>query len=79
MEYAQRIGNTIVIVTADHETGGLQYNDESAAELSDDMYTRGSHSSANVPYFVFGEVDFEFTEVMDNTWLSRLARAVLTA
>ena len=79
VEYAQSIGNTIVIVTADHETGGLQYNNESAAELSDDMYTRGSHSSANVPYFVFGEVDFEFTEVMDNTWLSRLARAVLTA
>ena len=79
VEYAERIGNTVVIVTADHETGGLRYNGESAEELNDGMYTRGSHSGANVPYYVFGDIDYEFAEVMDNTWLSRLARAALTA
>lgn len=79
VEYAERIGNTLVIVTADHETGGLQYNGETADMLNDGMYTRGSHSSANVPYFVFGDIDYEFADVMDNTWLSRLCRAVLSA
>ena len=79
VEYAERIGNTLVIVTADHETGGLQYNGETADKLNDGMYTRGSHSSANVPYFVFGDIDYEFADVMDNTWLSRLCRAVLSA
>ena len=47
--------------------------------LNGGMYTRGSHSSANVPYFVFGDIDYEFADVMDNTWLSRLCRAVLSA
>ena len=79
VEYAERIGNTLVIVTADHETGGLQYNGETADKLNDGMYTRGSHSSANVPYFVFGALEYDFADVMDNTWLSRLCRAVLSA
>lgn len=79
VEYAEKIGNTIVIVTADHETGGLQYNGESGSELNDGMYTRGEHSSANVPYFVFGNIDFDFSSVMDNTQIAKLCQAVISA
>lgn len=79
VEYAQKIGNTIVIVTADHETGGLQYNGEKDSELNNSMYTLTSHSTANVPYFVFGNIDYEFAKVMDNTQIARLCQAVIGA
>ena len=78
-EYAKEIGNTIVIVTADHETGGLQYNGETAAQLSDDMYTKGSHSKADVPFYVFGDVDYDFAQVTDNTLIAKLCQAILAA
>lgn len=79
VEYAERIGNTIVIVTADHETGGLQYNGERAEQLSDDMFTKGSHSSANVPFYVFGEIDFDFDQITDNTQIAKLCQAIISA
>ncbi len=79
VEYAERIGNTIVIVTADHETDGLQYNGETAAQLSDDMYTKGSHSKANVPLYVFGSVDFDFSALIDNTLVAKFCQAAISA
>lgn len=79
VEYAREIGNTIVIVTADHETGGLQYNGENAAQLSDEMYTKTSHSSANVPFYVFGDIVFDFGQISDNTQIAKLCQAIIMA
>ena len=79
VEYAKEIGNTIVIVTADHETGGLQYNGETAAQLSDGMYTRGSHSKADVPFYVFGDIDFDLSAITDNTLIAKLCQAIVSA
>ena len=76
---AAEIGNTVVIVTADHETGGLEYNGESKEQLSDKMYTRTRHSDANVAYFVFGTVDCEFPEVIDNTQIGNLCKSIISA
>lgn len=79
VEYARELGNTIVIVTADHETGGLQYNGETAEQLSNDMYTKGSHSSANVPLYVFGDIDFDLAQITDNTLIAKLCQAIVCA
>lgn len=79
VEYAQKLGNTIVIVTADHETGGLQYNGEYADQLSDDMYTKTSHSKANVPFYVFGDIDFDLDQIKDNTMIAKLCQAIISA
>ncbi|MBO7273532.1 MAG: alkaline phosphatase, partial [Clostridia bacterium] len=49
MEYAFYNPNTVVIITADHETGGLQI-----AANGNFYYTSGSHTSANVPVFAYG-------------------------
>ena len=46
MEYAFYNPNTFILITADHETGGLTDNFE---------YTKGDHSSADVPVFAYGD------------------------
>lgn len=48
LEFAAEDGETLVIITADHETGGLTYN----AETDEYYYTSGSHTSANVPLYM---------------------------
>lgn len=48
LEYAEEDGETLVIVTADHETGGITLDDGAY------VFTRGGHSGANVPLLVYG-------------------------
>jgi len=48
LDFAEEDGDTLVVVTADHETGGITYN-EATGEY---YYTTGSHTSADVPCFV---------------------------
>ena len=63
VEYARADGHTLVIVTADHETGDL-YFDEAAGEYT---FHSASHTAKNVPVFVYGASDL-FAEggEMDN-------------
>ena len=52
LDYAKEEGNTLVIVTADHETGAVEL------ENGKYVYTSGSHSGDNVPLFVYGSSNF---------------------
>ena len=47
-EFAKEDGETLVIVTADHETGGIKYN----SNTGEYYYTSGSHTNVDVPVFV---------------------------
>lgn len=48
LDYAAQDGETLVVVTADHETGGITYD-----EANDEYYyTTGSHTGVNVPVYV---------------------------
>ncbi len=47
LDYAEKDGNTLVIVTADHETGSVTYSEENGYYCQ-----TGSHSDANVPLLV---------------------------
>lgn len=49
-EYAAD-GKTAIFITADHETGGLQ-RATTKEEMSDELYTTGNHTDADVPLFV---------------------------
>lgn len=49
LDYAKAQQNTIVVITADHETGGLTY-DEAKKEY---YFTTGGHTNTNVPYFAY--------------------------
>jgi alkaline phosphatase len=55
LNFAEQDGNTLVIVTADHETGGFSVED---GEISDfevvGDFTTGLHTAALIPVFAFG-------------------------
>ena len=48
VDYAAAKGDTMVLVTADHETGGITLVD------GEYVYTSGSHTGVNVPLLVYG-------------------------
>ena len=48
LEYAKADGETLVVVTADHETGGIKL------KKGEYKFTSDGHTSANVPVLVYG-------------------------
>ena len=68
LDYAEKDGNTLVIVTADHETGGLSFIDPDKNYTRTDFnFSTESHSAVFVPVFAFGPGAENFTGIMDNT------------
>ena len=66
LDYAEKDGNTLVVVTADHETGGITFRN------GEYKYTSTGHTGVNVPLLVYGCDDFmDNGEVMENTEVSR--------
>ncbi len=48
LAFAEEDGETLVVITADHETGGLKYD----AEKGEYYWTSGSHTNVNVPLLI---------------------------
>ncbi len=66
LEFAKEDGNTLVVITADHETGAISYED------GEYQYNSGSHSAANVPLLVYGSDNFiGDDEAINNKEVSR--------
>ena len=57
MEFAFYNPETFVLITADHETGGLTQSDDGGY-----YYTTGSHTSADVPVFAYGASAWVFDD-----------------
>ena len=74
LEWAKQDGETLVIITADHETGGLQYNPGDA--FKSHLFTSRDHTGANVGVFVYGlkDSDLEGITVIDNIEICDLMR-----
>lgn len=66
LDFARKDGETLVIVTADHETGGLALN-SGTPRLIDLKYTTNGHTAAMVPVFAFGPKAELFRGVYENT------------
>lgn len=68
MEFAEKDGNTLVIVTADHETGGMTFIDEdlNTHTVTVNFSTKG-HTALMVPVFAYGPECEEFTGFYENT------------
>ena len=67
LDFARKDGNTLVIVTADHETGGLTVlgSEEGGNEVTP-KFSTNSHSACNVPVFAFGPGSANFGGVLNN-------------
>ncbi|MBM4102588.1 MAG: alkaline phosphatase [Planctomycetes bacterium] len=68
IEFARMDRSTLVIVTADHETGGLLLPEDknNASKVAADWNFK-SHTGADVALFAYGPGAEEFAGVMDNT------------
>ena len=73
LDFARRHGDTLVVVTADHETGGMSLLDGSIEkrELSEVKYTTDEHSAVMVPIFAYGPGSGAFGGIHDNTHIGR--------
>lgn len=74
LDYAEADGDTLVVITADHETGGIKYN----TETDEYYYTRTDHSTQDVPLFVSAtDAGFKNGEVVENRQISvQIARVM---
>lgn len=68
LDFALKDQNTLVIVTADHETGGLTIVDPNQNYTKTNFhFSNGSHSPLLVPIFAYGPGAENFSGIMDNT------------
>ena len=68
LDFAQRDGQTLVVVTADHETGGVTLPDGDIEKGQNDVrYLWGSHTGCMVPVFAVGPGAHYFSGIMENT------------
>ena len=67
-DYADRDPNTLVIITADHETGGMSLTggNFSKGEV-DAKYSTGGHTGVMVPVFAYGAGAKEFAGIYQNS------------
>ena len=68
LEYAVNDGNTLIVVTADHETGGLSVlggNPEKG--IVNGVFSTEDHSAVMVPVFAYGPGAEVFNGIYNNT------------
>lgn len=67
LAFAEADGNTLVIVTADHEAGGFAINPGSTADKMIGKFTTTGHTGALIPVFAFGPGAELFAGIYENT------------
>jgi alkaline phosphatase len=77
LDFATRTPGTLVVVTADHETGGLAIHGEDEGPDVDIAYTTGDHTHNMVPLFAMGPGAERFAGIRDNDEVGRLLRGLL--
>lgn len=67
LEFAKKDMETLVVVTADHETGGFAVNPGSKMRKLVTAFTTNGHTASMVPVFAYGPQADLFGGVYDNT------------
>ena len=67
LEFAEKDGETLVVVTADHATGGIVYNEKNESF----EFTHGTHDTYDVPVYVSAtDAGFKSGEEINNRQIS---------
>lgn len=77
LDWAMTRGNTLVVVTADHETGGFAINYGSTQSKMDYAFTSDYHTATMIPVFAEGPGAGAFGGIYDNTAIYRKLQAYL--
>jgi len=78
MKFADSNGETLVIVTADHETGGLVIVDgDIAAGRVTGVYFSDDHTPSIIPVFAYGPGSENFRGVYKNTEIARTVKSLI--
>ena len=73
LNYADANPGTVVILTADHETGGIK-----KTASGHYYYTTSQHTNANVPLFIYGSDDFIVDgEIIENREVGRRTACIM--
>ncbi|MDC1007739.1 alkaline phosphatase, partial [Gammaproteobacteria bacterium] len=77
MEYVSKNKDTLLIITADHETGGLQIlkQDKDYIEI---QWGTGRHTGIPVGVYAYGPGAIHFTGLMDNTEIYHKITSILS-
>lgn len=69
LDFAEKNGETLVIITADHETGGFAVLGGSVTNKTVDKtgFVLGDHTASMVPLFAYGPGSAAFSGLRDNT------------
>ncbi len=78
MRFADENGETLVIVTADHETGGLTLLDGDLKRgYVDGHFSTNDHTGVMVPVFAYGPHSLDFRGIYENTAIHHKIMAIL--
>lgn len=72
LEFAANDGETLIIVTADHETGGFALTGgDMKTGMVKGAFPTGDHTAVMVPVFAYGPGAENFTGIMENTDIAK--------
>ena len=78
LEWAEKDGHTLVVVTADHATGGLTLLDGSLPDRSVKVnFSTKGHNGILVPVYAYGPHAEEFVGIHENAEIGQIIRALL--
>ncbi|MDJ0984265.1 MAG: alkaline phosphatase [Desulfobacterales bacterium] len=74
LDFARTQGRTLVVVTSDHETGGLAIHEGSMInrQVTSTSFTTSSYTASMVPVFAYGPSSAEFGGILDNARVGQL-------
>ncbi len=77
LKFAQQRGNTLVVVTADHESGGMALQNGSRRGKIETAFTTNGHTGTMIPVYAFGPGSETFSGIYENTAIYQKMRDFL--
>jgi alkaline phosphatase len=78
MDWAEEREDTLIVVTADHETGGLSVDSNNGTGVMPSVtWSTGGHTGVNVPLYAMGYGAGRFGGTIENTRIHDILRSLL--